>query len=122
MCVVNTAECLSQAENGQKRLHVAYSICGSEYSPFSLSLWSRLTPYCLWVSLTLVHPLVTLCTLVCVWSYCDAIGHCGCESVLLLFVVIVFNVKHVTLESINDSIFCLFYIFDVAPVAFQAVY
>ena len=40
MCVVNTAECLSQAENGQQQLHVAYGICGSEYSPFSLSLCS----------------------------------------------------------------------------------
>ena len=40
MCVVNTAECLSQAQNGRQQLHVAYSICGSEYSPFSLSLWS----------------------------------------------------------------------------------
>ena len=40
--------------------------------------------------------------------------HCG--------VVIVFNVKYVTLESINDSIFCLFYIFDMAPVSFQAIY
>ena len=37
MCVVNTAECLSQAENGQQQLHVAYGICSSEYSP--LSLW-----------------------------------------------------------------------------------
>ena len=34
MCVVNTAECLSQAENGQQQLHVAYGICGGEYSPF----------------------------------------------------------------------------------------
>ena len=39
MHVVNTPECLSQAENGQQQLHVAYGICGSEYSPFSLSLW-----------------------------------------------------------------------------------
>ena len=38
MCVVNTAECLSQAENGQQQLHVAYSICSGEYSPFSLSM------------------------------------------------------------------------------------
>ena len=42
MCVVNTAECLFQAENGRQQLHVAYSICGSEYSPFSLSLWEQL--------------------------------------------------------------------------------
>ena len=34
MCVVNTAECLSQAENGRQQLHVAYGICGGEYSPF----------------------------------------------------------------------------------------
>ena len=38
MCVVNTAECLPQAENGWQQLHVAYGICGGEYSPFSLSL------------------------------------------------------------------------------------
>ena len=38
MRVVNTDECLSQAENGQQQLHVAYGICGGEYSPFSLSL------------------------------------------------------------------------------------
>ena len=43
MCVVNTAECLSQAENGRQQLHVAYGICGGEYSPFSLSLW--VAPY-----------------------------------------------------------------------------
>ena len=46
---------------------------------------SRLTPYCLSVSLTLVHPLVTLCTLVCVWFYWDLIDHCGCKSVLPLW-------------------------------------
>ena len=40
--------------------------------------------------------------------------HCG--------VVIVFDVKYMTLESIYDSVFCLPYIFDVAPVAFQAIY
>ena len=34
MCVENTAECLSQAENGRQQLHVAYGICGGEYSPF----------------------------------------------------------------------------------------
>ena len=34
-------------------------------------------------------------------------------------VVIVFNVKYVALESINDSISCLSYIFNIAPVAFQ---
>ena len=36
--------------------------------------------------------------------------------------VIVFNVKYVTLESSNDSVFCLTYIFDVAPVALQTIY
>ena len=31
ICVrVNTAECLSQAENGGQQLHVAYGICGGE--------------------------------------------------------------------------------------------
>ena len=37
-------------------------------------------------------------------------------------VVIVFNVKYVTLESVYDSILCLPYILCVAPVAFQAIY
>ena len=45
MCEVNTGECLSQAENGRQQLHVAYGICGGEYSPFSLSLWAE--PVCL---------------------------------------------------------------------------
>ena len=40
--------------------------------------------------------------------------HCG--------VVIVFNIKYMTLESIYDFIFCLPYIFDAAPITFQAVY
>ena len=40
--------------------------------------------------------------------------HCG--------VVIVFDVKNVTLESVNDSFSCLSYIFNVAPVAFQTIY
>ena len=40
--------------------------------------------------------------------------HCG--------VVIVFDVKYMTLESIYDSVFCLPYIFSVAPIAFQAIY
>ena len=40
--------------------------------------------------------------------------HCG--------VVIVFNVKYVTLGSIYNSLFCLPYIFGVAPVTFQAIY
>ena len=37
-------------------------------------------------------------------------GHCG--------IIIVFDVKNMTLESIYDSIFGLSYIFNVAPVAF----
>ena len=37
-------------------------------------------------------------------------------------VTIVFDVKNMTLESIHDSVFCLSYIFGVAPVAFQAIY
>ena len=40
--------------------------------------------------------------------------HCG--------VVIVFDVKYMTLECIYDSVFCLPYIFDVAPITFQAIY
>ena len=40
--------------------------------------------------------------------------HCG--------VVIVFYVKYVTLESINDSVFCFSYIFNMAPVTFHAIY
>ena len=32
--------------------------------------------------------------------------------------VIMFNVKYVTLESVNDSVFGLTYILYVAPVAF----
>ena len=40
--------------------------------------------------------------------------HCG--------IISVFDVKNVTLESINDSVFSLTYIFDVAPTAFQRVY
>ena len=37
-------------------------------------------------------------------------GHCG--------IIIVFDVKNITVESIHDSIFGLSYIFYVAPVAF----
>ena len=37
-------------------------------------------------------------------------------------VVIVFNVKYMTLESIYDSIFSLYYLFDLAPVALQTLY
>ena len=37
-------------------------------------------------------------------------------------VIIVFDVIDMTLKSINDSIFCLAYIFDVAPITFQAIY
>ena len=40
--------------------------------------------------------------------------HCG--------VAIVFDVKYMTLKSVYDSVFCLPYIFGVAPVAFQAIY
>ena len=40
--------------------------------------------------------------------------HCG--------VIIVFDVKYVALESVNDSISCLSYIFNMTPVAFQAMY
>ena len=40
--------------------------------------------------------------------------HCG--------VVIVLDVKYMTLESIYDSVICLHYIFDMAPVTFQAIY
>ena len=41
-------------------------------------------------------------------------SHCG--------FVIVFHVKYVTLESINDSVFSLTYILYVAPVALQTIY
>ena len=41
-------------------------------------------------------------------------SHCG--------FVIVFDVKYVTLESINDSVFSLTYILYVAPVALQTIY
>ena len=40
--------------------------------------------------------------------------HCGTVSV--------FDVKNMTLESINDPVFGLTYIFNMAPVAFQTVY
>ena len=40
--------------------------------------------------------------------------HCG--------VVIVFDVKYVTLESVYDSVLCLPYILCMAPVALQAIY
>ena len=40
--------------------------------------------------------------------------HCG--------IVSVFNVKNVMLESINDSVFSLSFIFNVAPIAFQTLY
>ena len=40
--------------------------------------------------------------------------HCG--------VIILFDVKYMTLESIYDSIFCLSCIFSMAPVAFQEIY
>ena len=37
-------------------------------------------------------------------------------------VIILFDVKYITLESIYHSVFCLSYIFNMAPVAFQAIY
>ena len=37
-------------------------------------------------------------------------------------VIIVFDVIDMTLESVNDSIPCLSYIFDMATLAFQAIY
>ena len=37
-------------------------------------------------------------------------------------IVIMFNVKYMTLESINDPVICLTYILYVAPFAFQTVY
>ena len=37
-------------------------------------------------------------------------------------VIVMFNVINMTLESINDSIPCLSNIFDMAALAFQAVY
>ena len=40
--------------------------------------------------------------------------HCG--------IIIVFDVKYMTLESMYDSILCLSYIFKMAPIAFQAIY
>ena len=41
-------------------------------------------------------------------------SHCG--------IIVMFNVKYMTLESINDSIFCLTYILYVAPFALQTIY
>ena len=37
-------------------------------------------------------------------------------------IIIVFDVKYMTLESIYASILCLSYIFNMVPVAFQAIY
>ena len=37
-------------------------------------------------------------------------------------VIVMFDVKDMTLESINDSIFCLTYILNVSPSAFQTIY
>ena len=37
-------------------------------------------------------------------------------------IIVMFDVKDMTFESINDSIFCLTYIPNVAPFAFQAIY
>ena len=36
-------------------------------------------------------------------------------------IIVMFDVKNMTLESVNDSIFCLAYILNVAPFTFQAV-
>ena len=36
-------------------------------------------------------------------------------------VTVMFGVKDMTLESVNDSVLCLAYIFDVAPFTFQAI-
>ena len=41
-------------------------------------------------------------------------GHCG--------VVIVFNVKCMTLESVYDSVLSLSYILCMAPIALNAIY
>ena len=41
-------------------------------------------------------------------------GHCG--------VIVMLNIINMTLESVNDSIPCLSYIFDMAALAFQAIY
>ena len=40
---------------------------------------------------------------------------CHCCSIVM------FNVKNMTLESVNDSVLCLAYIFNVAPFALQAI-
>ena len=40
-------------------------------------------------------------------------GHCC--------VIVMFDVKDMTLESVNDSIFCLTYILNMAPFTFQAI-
>ena len=39
--------------------------------------------------------------------------HCG--------IIVMFDVKDMTLESVNDSILCLAYLFNVAPFTFQAI-
>ena len=41
-------------------------------------------------------------------------SHCG--------IIVMFNVKYMTLESINDSIFCLTYILYVVAFALQTIY
>ena len=40
-------------------------------------------------------------------------GHCS--------IIVMFNVKKMTMESVNDSVFCLTYILNVAPFIFQAI-
>ena len=36
-------------------------------------------------------------------------------------IIVMLNVKDMTLESINDSVFCLTYILNVAPFTFQTI-
>ena len=36
-------------------------------------------------------------------------------------IIVMFDVKNMTSESVNDSIFCLAYILNVAPFTFQAI-
>ena len=74
------------------------------------------------MTLTLGYPLVTLCTQEYVWSYYDWSDHCDYYMSSHCSFVIVFDVKHVTLESINDSVFSLTYILYVAPFALKTIY
>ena len=36
-------------------------------------------------------------------------------------IIVMFDVKNMTLESVNDSVLCSAYTFDVAPFTFQAI-